>query len=103
MKPFHVLIVDDEIHSIRGVQAGVNWEKHNITTVFTALNVKKAQDTFLNNTFSIPLPGDVQYLGLKNTRRFTNCPWRKSSTLIFSNRTFRTRLLSPALILIHPW
>jgi two-component system, response regulator YesN len=55
MRHFHVLIVDDEIHSIRGVQAGVNWEKYNISNVHTAHNLKQAQEVFLKNQVDILL------------------------------------------------
>ena len=55
MSQFHVLIVDDEIHSIRGVQAGVNWEKHDITSVYTANNLRQAQEVFINNQVDLLL------------------------------------------------
>jgi two-component system, response regulator YesN len=55
MSQFHVLIVDDEIHSIRGVQAGVNWEKHGITSVYTANNLRQAQEVFLNHKVDLLL------------------------------------------------
>ncbi|MBT2725820.1 response regulator [Bacillus sp. ISL-75] len=55
MNQFQVLIVDDEIHSIRGVQAGVNWEKHDISSVFTANNLRQAQEVFLNNKVDLLL------------------------------------------------
>ncbi|PFO06338.1 DNA-binding response regulator [Bacillus sp. AFS076308] len=55
MSQFHVLIVDDEIHSIRGVQAGVNWEKHHITSVYTANNLRQAQEVFLNQKVDLLL------------------------------------------------
>ncbi|WP_186328752.1 response regulator [Bacillus sp. X1(2014)] len=55
MNQFHVLIVDDEIHSIRGVQAGVDWEKHHISTVYTANNMRQAQEVFLNNRVDLLL------------------------------------------------
>lgn len=55
MNQFHVLIVDDEIHSIRGVQAGVNWEKHDITSVYTANNLRQAQEVFLHNKVDLLL------------------------------------------------
>jgi two-component system, response regulator YesN len=55
MKQYHVLIVDDEVHSIRGVQAGVNWDKLNISTVYTAHNLTQAQEVFLNNQVDLLL------------------------------------------------
>jgi two-component system response regulator YesN len=55
MNQFHVLIVDDEIHSIRGVQAGVNWEKYDIASVYTANNLRQAQEVFLQNKVDLLL------------------------------------------------
>lgn len=55
MKQYRVLIVDDEVHSIRGVQAGVNWEKLNISTVYTAHNLRKAQEVFQSNKIDLLL------------------------------------------------
>lgn len=55
MKQYHVLIVDDEVHSIRGVQAGVNWDKFNISNVYTAHNLTQAQEVFLNNQVDLLL------------------------------------------------
>jgi len=55
MSQFHVLIVDDEIHSIRGVQAGVNWEKYGITAVYTANNLRQAQEVFLKTQVDLLL------------------------------------------------
>ncbi|MCH1624363.1 response regulator transcription factor [Ferdinandcohnia quinoae] len=55
MSQFNVLIVDDEIHSIRGVQAGVDWEKHQISSVYTAHSLSSAQEVFLNNKVDLLL------------------------------------------------
>ncbi|WP_342047746.1 response regulator transcription factor [Bacillus sp. OTU530] len=55
MKQFNILIVDDEVHAIRGVQAGVNWEKYNILSVYTARNVAQAQEVFLKNKVDLLL------------------------------------------------
>lgn len=43
---FQVLIVDDEVHAVRGLQAGVRWDRLNIDTVHTAHNLKQAQEIF---------------------------------------------------------
>ncbi|OCT15155.1 hypothetical protein A8709_13695 [Paenibacillus pectinilyticus] len=45
----HVLIVDDEVHAVRGLQAGVEWDKLNISTVYTAHSMKQAQEIYANN------------------------------------------------------
>jgi two-component system, response regulator YesN len=55
MSQFHVLIVDDEIHAIRGVEEWVNWEKHDISTVYTAQSLKQAQEIILNNKVDLLL------------------------------------------------
>ena len=43
---FHALIVDDEIHAVRGLQAGVKWDRLDIGMVHTAHSMKQAQDIF---------------------------------------------------------
>jgi two-component system, response regulator YesN len=55
MSQFHVLIVDDEIHAIRGVEEWVNWEKNDISTVYTAQSLKQAQEIILNNKVDLLL------------------------------------------------
>jgi len=55
VKQFHVLIVDDEIHSIRGIQASVNWRNLTISSVYTANNLTQAQEVFLKNKVDLLL------------------------------------------------
>lgn len=43
---YQILIVDDEIHAVRGLQAGVQWDRLNIETVHTAHSLKQAQEIF---------------------------------------------------------
>ncbi|WP_123041141.1 response regulator transcription factor [Cohnella candidum] len=43
---YHALIVDDEIHAVRGLQAGVNWSHLDIEAVHTAHSMKQAQEIF---------------------------------------------------------
>ncbi len=43
---YHALIVDDEVHAVRGLQAGVQWERLNIEAVHTAHSLKQAQELF---------------------------------------------------------
>lgn len=45
----HVLIVDDEVHAVRGLQAGVDWDKLNIGTVHTAHSMKQAQEIYASS------------------------------------------------------
>ncbi|ANY70206.1 hypothetical protein BBD42_29645 [Paenibacillus sp. BIHB 4019] len=49
----HILLVDDEIHSIRGLQAGVQWAQLHITQVFTANSLKQAQEIFREHRVDI--------------------------------------------------
>lgn len=42
----HALIVDDEIHAVRGLQAGIRWDRLNIDAVHTAHSLKQAQEVF---------------------------------------------------------
>ncbi len=55
MEKFQVLIVDDEVHSIRGVQAGVNWANLNIANIFTATSMTKAQEMFMKHDIDLLL------------------------------------------------
>lgn len=43
---YQLLIVDDEIHAVRAVQAGVNWEELSISHIHVAHNIKQAKDIF---------------------------------------------------------
>lgn len=50
---YTVLIVDDEIHAIRGLQAGVRWEELNIHSVLTARSMKQAQAIFQTESIQL--------------------------------------------------
>ncbi|RJE86225.1 response regulator [Paenibacillus sp. 1011MAR3C5] len=43
---YQLLIVDDEIHAVRAVQGGVNWEELSISRIHIAHNMKQAKDIF---------------------------------------------------------
>lgn len=43
---YHALLVDDEVHAVRGLQAGVQWERLNVGSVYTAHSLKQAQEVF---------------------------------------------------------
>lgn len=43
---YHALLVDDEVHAVRGLQAGVHWDRLNVGFVYTAHSLKQAQDVF---------------------------------------------------------
>lgn len=45
---FHVLIVDDEVHAVRGLQVGVQWDQLAIDEVHTAHSLMQAQEVFRN-------------------------------------------------------
>lgn len=42
----HILIVDDEVHAVRGLQAGVDWSKLHVSELHTAHSMKQAQDIY---------------------------------------------------------
>ena len=50
---YHVLLVDDEIHAVRGLKAGLNWEKLKVSTVYTAHNLRQAQMVFQSNPVDV--------------------------------------------------
>ena len=51
----NLLLVDDEIITIKGIQKGVNWEELPFVNVFTATSAEKAKDILLNNKIDIML------------------------------------------------
>ncbi|MBS4218334.1 helix-turn-helix domain-containing protein [Bacillus sp. FJAT-49711] len=46
MTNMNVLIVDDEVHAVRGILAGVDWEALEVVSVYTAHNKKQAKSIF---------------------------------------------------------
>lgn len=44
MANFSILIVDDEVHAVRGIELGLDWAKLGIEEVYTANSLKQAQD-----------------------------------------------------------
>jgi two-component system, response regulator YesN len=54
-KGCHVLIVDDEVHAVRGIQAGVDWDKLGITKIHSANNLRQAQEVFRNQQVDLLL------------------------------------------------
>lgn len=52
---FNLLIVDDELHTVEGVKAAVNWESLQILKVFSAYNIRQAKEVFVANTIDIVL------------------------------------------------
>ncbi|MBD0382763.1 response regulator transcription factor [Paenibacillus sedimenti] len=45
----NILIVDDEVHAVRGLQVGVDWEKLHIDSVQTAHSMKQAQEVYASS------------------------------------------------------
>ncbi|GBF74806.1 DNA-binding response regulator [Paenibacillus sp. 598K] len=43
---YNVLLVDDEVHAVRGLQAGVVWDALGIERVYTAHSMRQAQEMF---------------------------------------------------------
>ncbi|HAL74143.1 MAG TPA: DNA-binding response regulator, partial [Clostridiales bacterium] len=52
---YQVLIVDDEALAIRGIEAGVDWEKIGVAQVFTASNIRQAKEILKNQAIDIML------------------------------------------------
>lgn len=50
---YHLLIVDDEIHAIRGIEAELEWDKLGISTIHTATNARQAKEVFNNHPIDI--------------------------------------------------
>jgi two-component system response regulator YesN len=50
-----LLIVDDEIHAVEGVRAGVEWEKLGIAAVYSAYTVRQAKEWFEREHIDIML------------------------------------------------
>jgi Response regulator containing CheY-like receiver domain and AraC-type DNA-binding domain len=48
-----ILLVDDEVHAVRGLQAGVRWETLGIREVCTAHSMKQAQDVFARASIDV--------------------------------------------------
>lgn len=55
MENFNVLIVDDEVHAIKGIRAGVQWEKLGISKVYSANHLAQAQSVFQNERIDLLL------------------------------------------------
>lgn len=50
---YRVLLVDDEMHAVRGLQAGVQWEKLGIREVHAAYSMKQAQEVFARTPIDV--------------------------------------------------
>jgi len=50
---YRALIVDDEVHAVRGLQAGVDWDRLNIEDVHTAHSLKQAQEVFSSRSIHL--------------------------------------------------
>jgi two-component system, response regulator YesN len=50
---YRMLIVDDEIHAVNGLKSGIEWEKLEITEVFTAYNNRQAKEVFANHQIDL--------------------------------------------------
>jgi len=48
-----ILLVDDEVHAVRGLQAGVRWETLGIREVCTAHSLKQAQEVFSHTSIDV--------------------------------------------------
>lgn len=42
----NILLVDDEIHTIKGIQAAIDCKKYQVETIYSATNIRKAMEIF---------------------------------------------------------
>jgi len=52
---YSLLIVDDEIHAVRGVKACIEWEQHGISEVHSAYNIRQAKEILESSSVNIML------------------------------------------------
>jgi YesN/AraC family two-component response regulator len=52
---YHLLIVDDEILAIKGLEAGVRWKLLGVSQTYSARNIRQAKEIFRNNRVDIVL------------------------------------------------
>ncbi|MDQ6418036.1 response regulator [Paenibacillus sp. LHD-117] len=50
---YQLLIVDDEIHAIRGIEAELEWNKLGISKLHTATNARQAKEVFDNHPIDV--------------------------------------------------
>lgn len=50
---YHLLIVDDEIHAVRGIMTGVAWESIGFSQVHYAYNLVQSQEVFAKNRIDV--------------------------------------------------
>jgi two-component system response regulator YesN len=48
-----LLIVDDEIHAVRGIKAGVEWERIGFSQVLEAFNIRQAKEIFSTDKIDV--------------------------------------------------
>ncbi|TXK86002.1 helix-turn-helix domain-containing protein [Paenibacillus sp. N3.4] len=48
-----LLVVDDEIHAVRGIKAGVQWELLGFSKVHEAFNIRQAKEIFLSQKIDV--------------------------------------------------
>lgn len=49
----NIIIVDDEIQTVRAIKHSINWERLNITEVFSAFNISHAKDILLEKKIDL--------------------------------------------------
>jgi two-component system, response regulator YesN len=52
-KVMNIIIVDDEIQTVRAIKHSINWDRLNITEVFTAFNISQAKNIILETKIDI--------------------------------------------------
>lgn len=52
---YSLLIVDDEVHAVKGIEAAIDWETLQITSRYTAHNIRQAKEIYDNHPIDIML------------------------------------------------
>lgn len=52
---YSLLIVDDEVHAVKGIESAIDWEKLQVTSLYTAYNIRQAKEVYDNHSIDIML------------------------------------------------
>ncbi len=52
---YSVLIVDDEVHAVKAIESAIDWDKLQISEVYTAYNIRQAKDIFSRHSVDLML------------------------------------------------
>lgn len=52
---YSVLIVDDEVHAVKAIEAAIDWDKLQVSEVYTAYNIRQAKEVFNQHAIDLML------------------------------------------------